>query len=133
MKTIKMNKVLVALDYNPTAQKVAEVGYSIAKAMGADCMLIHILSSPIIYTSVNYDPIMGFSDLEALKFQFVETRKIMSPANIIKSTFNIKDFKSKLINIALGTATNYLIDKFPSISNENLIQKIVKQLFKYNK
>jgi hypothetical protein len=73
------------------------------------------------------------TDLEALKLQFVETRKIISPANIIKSTFNIKDFKSKLINIALGTATNYLIDKFPSISNENLIQKIVKQLFKYNK
>lgn len=67
MKTIKMNKVLVALDYNPTAQKVAEVGYSIAKAMGADCMLIHILSSPIIYTSVNYDPIMGFSGFEALE------------------------------------------------------------------
>lgn len=62
-----MNKVLVALDYNPTAQKVAEVGYSIAKAMGADCMLIHILSSPIIYTSVNYDPIMGFSGFEALE------------------------------------------------------------------
>ena len=62
-----MNRVFIALDYNPTAQKVAEVGYSIAKAMGADCMLIHILSSPIIYTSVNYDPIMGFSGFEALE------------------------------------------------------------------
>lgn len=70
-----MNKVLVALDYNPTAQKVAEVGYSIAKAMGADCMLIHILSSPIIYTSVNYDPIMGFSGFEALEnYQFCFNR-----------------------------------------------------------
>lgn len=62
-----MNKVLIALDYNPTAQKVVEVGYSIAKAMGAECVLIHILSSPIIYTSVNYDPIMGFSGFEALE------------------------------------------------------------------
>ena len=67
MKAIKMNKVLIALDYNPTAQKVAEVGYSISKAMGADCMLLHILSTPIIYTSVNYDPIMGFSGFEALE------------------------------------------------------------------
>lgn len=62
-----MNKVLIALDYNPTAQKVVEVGYSMAKAMGAECALIHILSSPIIYTSVNYDPIMGFSGFEALE------------------------------------------------------------------
>jgi nucleotide-binding universal stress UspA family protein len=61
MKTIKRNTVLIALDYNPTAQKVAEVGYSLAKAMDAECFLIHILASPIIYTSLNYDPIMGFS------------------------------------------------------------------------
>jgi nucleotide-binding universal stress UspA family protein len=61
MKLIKMNKVLIALDYNPTAQKVADVGFSIAKAMGAECVLIHVLTSPILYTSMNYDPIMGFS------------------------------------------------------------------------
>jgi hypothetical protein len=73
------------------------------------------------------------TDLDVLKFQFVETRKVMSPANIIKNTFYIKDFKSNLINIVLGLAANYLIDKFPSISNENIFQKIVKQLFKFNK
>jgi hypothetical protein len=73
------------------------------------------------------------SDLEALKSQFVETRKVVSLANIIKSTFYIKDFKSNIIYIAIGLATNYLIDKFPSITNENIFQKIVKQLFKFNK
>jgi nucleotide-binding universal stress UspA family protein len=67
MKNIIFKKVLIALDYNPTAKKVAEVGYSIANAMGADCLLVHILSTPIIYTSVNYDPIMGFSGFEALE------------------------------------------------------------------
>ncbi len=67
MKNIIFKKVLIALDYNPTAQKVAEVGYFIANAMGADCLLVHILSTPIIYTSVNYDPIMGFSGFEALE------------------------------------------------------------------
>jgi len=29
----KMKKVLIALDYDPTAQKVAEIGFSIAKAI----------------------------------------------------------------------------------------------------
>ena len=67
MKNIIFKKVLIASDYNPTAKKVAEVGYSIANAMGADCLLVHILSTPIIYTSVNYDPIMGFSGFEALE------------------------------------------------------------------
>ena len=67
MEIIKLKRVLIALDYNPSAQKVAEVGYSIAKTLGAECMLLHILSTPIIYTSVNYDPIMGFSGFEALE------------------------------------------------------------------
>ena len=49
MDIIKLNRVLIALDYNPSAQKVAEVGYSIAKTLGAECMLLHILSTPIIY------------------------------------------------------------------------------------
>lgn len=46
MEIIKLKRVLIALDYNPSAQKVAEVGYSIAKALGAECMLLHILSTP---------------------------------------------------------------------------------------
>ncbi|WP_179214525.1 hypothetical protein [Flavobacterium psychrophilum] len=33
-----MNKVLIALDYNPTAQKIAEVGFSLAKSMNAEIM-----------------------------------------------------------------------------------------------
>jgi|688.fasta_scaffold387993_2 hypothetical protein len=69
-------------------------------------------------------------ELEALKLQFDETRKVMSPLNIIKSTFQIKDFKSNLINITLNVITNYLIDQFPSISIENKFQKVVKRLLK---
>jgi nucleotide-binding universal stress UspA family protein len=59
METIKMNKVLIALDYNPTAEKIAEVGFSLAKAMNAKIILLHVLSTPANYTAI-YDPIMGF-------------------------------------------------------------------------
>lgn len=69
-------------------------------------------------------------ELEALKLQFDETRKVMSPLNIIKSTFQIKDFKSNLMNITLNVITNYLIDQFPSISIENKFQKVAKRLLK---
>lgn len=69
-------------------------------------------------------------ELEALKLQFDETQKVMSPLNIIKSTFQIKDFKSNLINITLNVITNYLINQFPSISIENKFQKVVKRLLK---
>ena len=63
-----MKKVLIALDYNPTAQKVAEEGYALAKAMHADVTLIHIISEPITYSSNIYSPIMGFSGYMDLDF-----------------------------------------------------------------
>jgi hypothetical protein len=31
-----MKKILIALDYGPTASKVAEIGYSFAKAMNTE-------------------------------------------------------------------------------------------------
>ena len=60
MKTDKI-KVLIALDYNPTAQKVAEVGFSMAKTMKAEIILLHVISDPVYYSSTEYSPIMGFN------------------------------------------------------------------------
>lgn len=56
-----MKKVLIALDYSPTAMKIADVGFSIAKAMDAEVTLLHVLSNPVFYSSAVYDPIMGFT------------------------------------------------------------------------
>jgi nucleotide-binding universal stress UspA family protein len=61
MKTNKIKKVMIALDYNPTAQKVAEVGFSMAKAMKAEVILLHVILEPFYYYSEEYSPIMGFN------------------------------------------------------------------------
>ncbi|MFH0761930.1 MAG: universal stress protein [Bacteroidota bacterium] len=55
-----MKKVLIALDYDPTAQKIAETGYSFAKSMGAEVFLLHVVSDPVYYATRAYSPIMGF-------------------------------------------------------------------------
>ncbi len=44
MKTIKMKKVLIALDYYPITQKETEKDYSLAKTMGTEFILLHIIS-----------------------------------------------------------------------------------------
>jgi len=61
METQKIKKVLIALDYNPTAQKVAEVGFSMAKAMNAQVILLHVTADPVYYSSMEYSPIMGYN------------------------------------------------------------------------
>jgi len=59
----KIKKVLIALDYHPSAQKVAETGFSLAKAMGAEAILLHVISDPVYYSSTDYSPIVGLTDI----------------------------------------------------------------------
>lgn len=54
-----MKKVLIAIDYTPAAQKVAETGYTIAKALHADITLVHVITEAAFY-AIDYSPIMGF-------------------------------------------------------------------------
>jgi nucleotide-binding universal stress UspA family protein len=56
-----MKKVLIALDYDPTAQKVAEQGYLMSKTMHAEVILLHVIGTSNYYSSLEYSPIMGFS------------------------------------------------------------------------
>jgi nucleotide-binding universal stress UspA family protein len=52
MKTKKMKKVLIALDYDLTSQKVAETGFSLAKTMGSEVILMHVISDSVDYTTM---------------------------------------------------------------------------------
>ncbi len=57
-----MKKIMIALDYDKTAKKVAETGYSMAKAMEAEVVLLHVISDPVYYSSTEYSPILGLTD-----------------------------------------------------------------------
>ena len=61
MKTNKIKKVLIALDYNPTAQKVAEAGFSLAESLNAELTLLHVITEPAFYATPGFSPIMGFN------------------------------------------------------------------------
>jgi nucleotide-binding universal stress UspA family protein len=54
-----MKKVMIALDYNPCAQKVAEAGFEYARAMNAKLCIVHAIADVASYT-MEYSPVMGF-------------------------------------------------------------------------
>lgn len=54
-----MKKVLIAIDYNPCAQKIVETGYDYAKAMNAQICIVHAIAD-VAYYAMEYSPIMGF-------------------------------------------------------------------------
>ncbi|MEO6893765.1 MAG: universal stress protein [Ginsengibacter sp.] len=61
-----MKKILIALDYNPTAQKIAEAGYELAKSMNAEIILLHVVADYTYYSSLDYSPILGFDQFSNL-------------------------------------------------------------------
>ncbi len=44
-----MKKILIALDYDPTAKVVAEKGFLLFEPMKAEITLLHVISKPVIY------------------------------------------------------------------------------------
>jgi hypothetical protein len=61
-----MKTMVMALGYHASAQLVAEAGYSLARAMHARVALLHIISDPVYYSSLNYSPIMGFDGYNSI-------------------------------------------------------------------
>lgn len=89
-----MKKVLIALDYDPTAQKVAETGYLMAKSMNAEVILLHVISDPVYYSSAEYSPIMGFNgylDMGPMLLESIDGLKKASQLFLDKSKHHLGD------------------------------------------
>lgn len=54
-----MKKVLIAIDYNPVSETVAEKGYELARTMNAEVCLIHILGDLGFYEA-QYPSFLGY-------------------------------------------------------------------------
>ncbi len=91
-----MKKILIALDYNPTAQKVAETGYALAKALKAKVTLLHVITDPVFYTTTDFSPIMGYNgfvDVTPTVLDSVEGLKEASLQYLDKTRQHLGDSK----------------------------------------
>ncbi len=91
-----MKKVLIALDYDPTSKKVAEVGFTMAKAMGAEIVLVHVVVDLVAYslTYLNMGPLQMDSGIELKEAsqQFLEKMKHYLGDMTIKTLIKESDF-----------------------------------------
>jgi nucleotide-binding universal stress UspA family protein len=116
MKTKKLAKILIALDFNPTAQKVAEQGYALAKSMNAEVTLLHVISDPINFNSPSHVTVMGFvgyvqTDSENIHLdsigvlnkaahEYLEKTKVHLGDKTIMTEVRDGDFAEKIIEVA---------------------------------
>lgn len=103
MKTNKVKKILITVDYDPTAQKVAEVGYSFAKNIGADVILFHVIADGTYYSLFEYSAIAG-----SLGFSADDLSHIMEPDGLKKAT---KHFLEKIKNLLDDELIHTLVDE----------------------
>jgi nucleotide-binding universal stress UspA family protein len=67
-KVTPLKKVLIALDYDPTSRQVAKKGFSLAKTMNAEVVLLHVIADATYYSSLEYSPVIGFGDFSNTDF-----------------------------------------------------------------
>ncbi|HLY71258.1 MAG TPA: universal stress protein [Puia sp.] len=92
--TKSIKKVLIAIDYDPTAEQVAEKGFLFAKSMDAEVILLHVIADPDYYSLTKYNPIMGFTgyvDIGPLQLDVVENLKKASQLFLDQSKSHLGD------------------------------------------
>ena len=86
-----MKKVLIALDYGLSAQKIAEKGVELASSMNAKVTLLHVVAEEGYYSSMDSAPFMGF-------YGYNFFNMIDSPSLIGSSLNFLKKIKEHLKN-----------------------------------
>lgn len=79
-KMKKIKKVLIALDYDLSAQKVADVGFAIANSMQAEITLMHVVADVNYYSSTAFSPIIGFMGFNQADIAFFEKENNLKEA-----------------------------------------------------
>jgi len=104
MKTTKIKRVLIAMDYDETSQVVAELGFSMAKAMNAEIVLLHVISEqPVYYASYTYMRELRvdfFEDLKKSTQEFLDKTKKHLGDESIKTILKEGNIAATILNTA---------------------------------
>ena len=117
-----MKKIIIAIDYAPSAQKIVEQGYEIGKALNAEIILMHIIDDVISYSPPLYDPIMGFTGFAETDYFGSDAMNILKvEANnfLEKTTLHLQDNNIKTLAIIGDVADTIL--KTAKLEKVNLI------------
>ena len=110
MKTTQVKRVLIALDYDETAEKVALQGFAMAKAMNAEVILLHVISEqPAYYSSYTYTrewQVDIISDLRVAIQKFLDKAKKQLGDESIRTEIEFGD----IAYVILGTAKDLNAD-----------------------
>lgn len=146
MKMKKIKKVLIALDYDLSAQKVADVGFEIANSMQAEISLMHVVADVNYYSSTAFSPIIGFMGFNQADIAFFEKENNLKEATVnylnkvkqklgdesIKVVVREGDFANEILEQAEKSKADFIVMGSHSRSwlKDILMGSVVETVFK---
>jgi len=131
MKTNSMKRVMIALKNDASSKKVAETGFSLAKTMKADVVLINVISNLVHhYTQKEFQPIAGSSnvtDTSNAHIATAEKQKIATQKFLDKTKLHLGDAAIQTIVIEGDQSTSML-----NSASDNKIDLLVMGARSYN-
>lgn len=138
MKTTKPKKVLIALDYEPSAKKVAEIGFSFADSKETEFTILHVITEPNKYDLHKHITIMGFgghNDEIPLKLETIDELKNVSQLYLekvkhhlgnksIKTLVTEGDIADSITRTAKDLHVDVIVIGFQNKKNNENITKI---------
>ncbi len=115
-----MKKVLIALDYNPSSQEVAEAGHKLARLMGAEVCLLHVMSDAAHY-GMRYPTFMGYEGYSVGTFESNMVQEMYKVSeDYLKSAAKHLNDPEVSTHLAEGDAASAILD-YADEWNANLI------------
>ena len=118
-----MKSILIALDYDPTAQKVAELGFSLGENNHAAITLLHVIADPSYYASTLYDPIMGFGgfvNMDLLRPEIMDEIKTTALDFLEKTKHHLGDSTIKTL-VREGSIAASILDAAKELNADTIV------------
>lgn len=114
----KKKKVLIALDYDISARKIAKEGYTLAQNINASTILLHVVLKYSNYSSLSHNKITGFAGSKEV---------IESEAEIQNEPQQFAQIFLKKIKSNLGNETIQIL-----VKEGDFAQSIIKAAIELN-
>jgi len=135
----KIKKVLIALDHDPTALKVVQEGFIMAKTMEAEVILLHVIINSLTYSltylnmgSLQLNSVENFKDNSQ---KFIEKSKHYPGKGMIQNTIKAGDFALSILNSAKEMEVDIIIMGSHSTKwlQEIIMGRITNEVLQQNK
>jgi len=108
-----MKRILIALDFHPSATKIIEAGLLMAKKMEAKVTLLYVkiklVNYSLTYKKVGSIKLDSMADLEFAAHSFLEKSKHKMNDNMIETIVKEGDFAEFVINTAKDMCVDMII------------------------